>query len=116
MDTLDSPCAELVLRNPDVVELRLQWRLYEIEEAKRRRAAAVKASREDLLSFMKEWAAAREIQNFLLEVERCLTGLNDQDRAKGLERLQMARDLLGDVDALSLLWSWRSPDEHLAHC
>jgi hypothetical protein len=88
-----------------------QWRLYEIEEAKRKRAAAIKASREELLAFMKEWAAAKEIENFLLEVEQRLVDLADQERATGLERLQKARDLLGNVDALQFLWSWRSPEE-----
>jgi len=93
---------------------REKWRLYEIEEAKRKRAAAIKASREELIAFMKDWAAAKEIESFLLEVEERLVSLDDQERTAGLERLQKARDLLGNVDALNLLWSWRSPEERLS--
>lgn len=91
-----------------------EWRLYQIEAAKRKRAEAVQASREELLAFMKEWASAREIETFLKEVEGRLAGLADPDRSLGLARLEEARGVLGDLDALRLLWSWRSPGERLA--
>ncbi len=41
----------------------------------------------------------------------CLSGLNEEERDRLLERLRLARELVGSIDALDHFLQWRSPEE-----
>lgn len=85
-----------------------QWRR---EEAKRRAAQARKDSTADLLQIISGWAEANRIEQFFRDAERRAADLDGEDEAKMLERLKLARGLVGSIDALDHFMVWRSPDE-----
>ena len=46
-----------------------------------------------------------------MDAERKAADLNDMERVKIGERLKLARELIGDVNALGHFMAWKSPDE-----
>lgn len=85
-----------------------KWRQ---EEEVRRAAEASKESHEELLEIIEAWAESNRIEQFFKDAERQAASLNDADRAKLLERLKLARELIGDLNALDHFMAWKSPDE-----
>jgi hypothetical protein len=85
-----------------------RWRR---EEAERRAAQALKESREELLQIIDRWGRATRIEQFFRDAEQRATGLSDDERLRLLERLKLAREMVGSVDALDRFLAWRSPDE-----
>lgn len=85
-----------------------KWRQ---EEEIRRAAEARKESQEELLEIIEAWAESNRIEQFFRDAERQATSLNDTDRAKVLERLKLARELIGTVNAIDHFLDWKSPDE-----
>jgi hypothetical protein len=83
----------------------------EKRETAQRRLDAQAASREGLLKAIDSWAAARKIEDFFADVEVRITGLDEADRAVASERLALAREMVGEVDALAALRRWMSPEE-----
>jgi GTP1/Obg family GTP-binding protein len=70
------------------------------EEAERKTAKALKESREELLQIIKAWGEATGIDNFFQEAEKRAASLSDDQKLKVLERLRLAREMIGSVDAL----------------
>jgi len=85
-----------------------RWRR---EEAERRAARALKESREELLLIIDRWGRATRIEQFFRDAEQRVTGLGDEDRLRLLDRLKLAREMVGRVDALDRFLAWRAPDE-----
>jgi hypothetical protein len=94
---------------------RRQWeeqcQRWQAKEAERRRAEAAKASREELLAAIENWAEAKRIEAFFKEVEAQMVELDEDNRAAVRERLQRARMFIGDVDALKRFLEWKAPVE-----
>ena len=87
---------------------RERWRR---EEAARRAVEARKESRDELLQIIDVWTRANRIEQFFRDAEQRAGGLGDEERFKLLERLKLARTMVGSVDALDRFMAWRAPDE-----
>lgn len=85
-----------------------QWRR---EEAERRAAKALKESKEDLLEIIEAWATSKRLEEFFADAERRLEDLPEIDRGRTEERLRRARKMIGSIDALEQLRSWKAPEE-----
>ena len=83
----------------------------ERREQDRRRAQAVKESREQLLAIVDAWALADRIERFFDDAERRASALGSDDRAGLLDRIRQARTLLGGTDAFVRLQQWKAPSE-----
>jgi hypothetical protein len=83
----------------------------ERQEQVRRRAEAVKASRQQLLALVDDWALARSIESFFEDAERRASSRPAAEHEALRERLRQARAMLGGVDALDRFHEWKSPDE-----
>jgi len=81
------------------------------EEAKRRRIQAEKDSREELSGIINAWAKAKKIEEFFADAERRAEDLGADEKALILERLNLAREMVGSTDALQWFRSWKAPDE-----
>jgi hypothetical protein len=85
-----------------------EWR---IEEKKRRAALAHKESRVDLLQIIRDWGEANRIEQFFQDAERRAADLGESERVRVLERLKLARGMVGSVDAMDHFIQWKSPEE-----
>jgi hypothetical protein len=88
-----------------------QQEIWRREKAERHAAQALKESREELLQIIDRWGRANRIDQFFRDAEQRAAGLSDDERLRLLERLKLARQMVGSVDALDRFLAWRSPDE-----
>jgi hypothetical protein len=88
-----------------------QQEIWRREEAARYAVEARKESREELLQIIDRWGRANRIEQFFRDAEQRATGLSDAERLRLLERLKLAREMVGSVDALDRFMAWRAPDE-----
>lgn len=92
-----------------------QWE----EEDRLRREAQVRALQEkrrqearvDLLAAIAGWNEARGIAAYFVEAEREAEQLEAEERERLLERISLARELLGNRKPLELLLQWKAPAE-----
>lgn len=89
-------------------EMQEKWRR---EEAERRRINAINDSGAELLEIIDAWGEAKRVEEFFEDAERRLDGLSDEDRARIRNRLKLARELLGGIDALERFKAWKAPEE-----
>lgn len=85
---------------------------YRQEEHERRVAQAQVQSRKQLADIMDRWAATVSIHRFFEDAEARLQGLHDHRREFLIERLALARSMVGSTDPLDFLEEWVAPDEH----
>ena len=83
----------------------------ERQEQVRLRAEAIKASRQQLLVLVDDWALARSIESFFEDAEHRALSRPAAEQEALRERLRQARAMLGGVDALDRFHEWKSPDE-----
>jgi len=99
-------------------EMEAQWKVEQLERERqmaiRERKQATEESRKLLFAAIEDWALAKKIEGFLEDAERRAVGLPDPEREQMIDRLKLARSLIGEVDALRHLRSWPSPEECLA--
>lgn len=88
-----------------------QQEIWRQEEAERHAAQALKESRDELLQIIDRWERANRIEQFFRDSEQRAAGLSDAERLRLLERLKLAREMVGSVDALDRFMAWRAPDE-----
>jgi hypothetical protein len=88
-----------------------QERTWRRQETERRRTQANKESREQLLAAIEEWALAKRVVAFLQDASDSVARLQGGMRDAAMARLERARLLLGETDALAGLRSWKSPEE-----
>lgn len=81
------------------------------EEAARRAVQARKESREELLQIIDRWGTASRIEQFFRDAEQRAAVLSDDERLRLLDRLKLAREMVGSIDALDRFLAWRAPDE-----
>jgi hypothetical protein len=119
---------ELRLAVPDLVRLigeaevqaqidrerrRIEHEKWEIERVERRAMKAQEESIKGLKEAIALWGEVQVISSFFADVERTLEGLAEAERDRLLERLRLARELIGSIDALPRFMSWKSPEERL---
>jgi hypothetical protein len=85
-----------------------KWR---VEQSERRRIQNTKESRDELFAIIEAWGVAKQIEGFFEDAQRRAAELDEDTKAAILDRLKLARGLLGDVDALRRFLGWRSPEE-----
>jgi len=81
------------------------------EEEIKRRQRALKDSREEILDIIEVWAEAKRVEEFFADIEQRAENLNGDEKEIVLERLKLARKMVGDIDALRRFRSWKAPDE-----
>jgi molecular chaperone GrpE (heat shock protein) len=83
----------------------------EQEAERQRREKARQDAKRDLLTAIDAWDEARRISDFFRAAEVALgQGVGGADPA-ALDRLRLAKDLIGQPDPLTLLKSWKAPEE-----
>lgn len=82
-----------------------------IEAENARRAKALAEAKHDILSAIKAWDDARRIYAYFDAAEREANCLEEQMRSTVLDRLSKAKELIGPVDALDVLRTWKGPEE-----
>lgn len=91
-----------------------QFEKWKREQTERERQKAVEDSREDLMAAINAWREARQIEDFLSEIEQACNRTTGETRVELLDRLLQARRLLGEPDAIGHLLRWRTPNERLS--
>ncbi|WP_414463543.1 hypothetical protein [Hyphomicrobium sp. DY-1] len=81
------------------------------EEDLRKVAQSLKDSQEHLARVIQQWANAKNIEQFLLGVEEKVTRLPGEAQQAVLDRITLARELLGPLDPMKFLLDWKSPSE-----
>lgn len=81
------------------------------EEEIKRRNQAFKDSREEIFNIIAAWAEAKRVEEFFADAEKRAANLAENEKEIILERLRLARKMVGDSDALRQFRSWRAPDE-----
>jgi regulator of replication initiation timing len=85
-----------------------KWRR---EEENRKAIQARKDSREELVQIIEAWVHANHVEVFFRDAESQAAKLGEGERQRILERVRLARDLIGSVDALDHFLQWKSPNE-----
>ena len=81
------------------------------EEAKRRAIKAHQESREEILHIIEAWAKANHLEQFFRDAESRAAALGQEESSRLLERLKLARKMVGSIDALEHFLAWKAPDE-----
>ena len=94
---------------------RQQWEIERARQlkvdAERRAVQARKESTDEIFQIISEWSKVFQIEQFFHDVELRAAGLGAEDSDRLLERLKLARELIGSVDALDHFMLWKSPEE-----
>lgn len=98
--------AEIARKEAEIA--REKWKREEVE---RQRLENIKKSREQLHKIIEAWGAVRVIEGFFEDAERRVAALEEAEAAPLRERLERARELIGEADALRRLREWKTPDE-----
>jgi len=96
------------LRRQEQEAQHAQWLL---EDDQRQISRSIKESREELEQVIRSWAAVVSIEQFFKSAKERATSLPEEQKAQLLERLQLARGLVGTQDPLEFVRSWRAPNE-----
>lgn len=89
------------------------------EESRRRREAEIRArqekrrkdAREELIAAIDAWNEARLISAYFVEAERAAQQLDAEKSQQLLNRISLAKELLGETKPLELLLRWKAPSE-----
>ncbi|HSP92561.1 MAG TPA: hypothetical protein VLN08_16720 [Vicinamibacterales bacterium] len=73
----------------------------------------MKASREQLLAIVDEWALARRVESFFEDAGCSASRLPPSEASAVNSKLERARQLLGGVDSLRHFGAWRAPEERV---
>ena len=108
--------ATLVERGEREAEIRRrewdeQWRRIREEQERDRQAKARELSRLEMLQAIAAWDEVKRIHAFFTAAEADANELADPRKTKMLERLALARDLVGKVSPLCALEEWKTPAE-----
>jgi hypothetical protein len=86
------------------------------EEDRRSVMQSIRDSDEQLRQIIQQWADVTAVETFLVGVEQRASHLSADDRKLVLDRLALARRLLGNQDPLTAFRSWRAPHERYRSC
>ncbi|MBV8665380.1 MAG: hypothetical protein JO269_02745 [Burkholderiaceae bacterium] len=108
---------ELVVAEQRAKERHQRWletmEQHRLEQERAARQKANSDSRTDLLTAIKAWDEANRIHAYFDAMLQKSGQLGEGEQALLLNRIDEARKLIGQVDALAILKSWRTPDERL---
>lgn len=76
-----------------------------------RREKAKQESKRDLLAAIASWDETRRIRDYFESVEILADRLPKEEAELVRDRLRLSRELIGEIDPLGLLKSWKAPDE-----
>lgn len=125
---IESMAAEIIDAAPiisklhaEALELRekrkREWEIERQEQRKaeqeRLRVKAIEDSRLLLNQLIESWGEAERINRFFDQAEQVVSRLSAEQREVLIGRIVAARALVGEVNALESLMSWRSPEELL---
>jgi hypothetical protein len=109
--------AEAKKAEEEAEKQRIEWeeqrRQWEIEAAKRRHDDAVNQSHKDLLEIISNWVEIKRIHEFFEQLEIQVSELADDRKQEIVERIRLAKQLIGSPDALEGILKWATPDERL---
>jgi hypothetical protein len=88
-----------------------EFREYKKQEEERRRAEALKQSREQLIAIVQAWSFVRSFESFFEDMQQRVSTLPAEQRDVILGRITQARAMLGGTDTLTHFQKWKSPDE-----
>lgn len=98
-------------------ERRIQYErehaIYLEKERIRREEEAYNASRTELKSIMAQWADDKRMEQFFREAELDAADLDEQQKVRIMERLQLARQFLSEDTAVERLLKWKTPQDRL---
>jgi hypothetical protein len=69
----------------------------------------LKDAREELMQIIDAWALAHRVRDFLQDASTHLELLPDEQRLGLTQKLHHAKELVGGIDVIHRLCSWRSP-------
>lgn len=96
------------IRHQEWQEQQRRW----AEEAERARLAkAFEKSRSDLMAAIDVWHEVQRIQAFFRAAEMSAQALDDAEKTMMLDRISLARTVVGECSALKALGDWRGPLE-----
>ncbi|WP_026784648.1 hypothetical protein [Pleomorphomonas koreensis] len=84
---------------------------YERQEDARKAAQALTDSRQQLSEIIEKWGKAVAIEQFFSEAEERLATVDENCRQLLLERLTLARAMMGSLDPLDFIEKWLAPEE-----
>ena len=84
-----------------------------LEDARRRAIQAEKDSLEELKQVIDAWGEVNRIEQFFRDAETHAARLDCEEKNHVLDRLKLAREMIGRIDALDYFRHWRTPDERL---
>lgn len=88
-------------------EQRRKW------EGEEKQAAALQKSHQGLLQLIEKWGEIRRIESFFDEIELAAVSLPQNQGSNVLDRIVLAREMIGKADALKSLLEWQTPEEIL---
>lgn len=88
-----------------------EWERYRRKEDQRRIEQSFKESRDHLDKVIEQWSQVMNMERFFAGVEQRAQGLNEEERTVVLQRLDLAREIMGTQDPLDFLRAWKSPLE-----
>lgn len=88
-----------------------RWARWEREQDQRKVAAAREASEKQLSQIIQQWSTAMSLEQFFHEAEARIAQASPDRQGKLLERLGLARSMVGTLDPLDFLEEWVAPDE-----
>ena len=84
---------------------------YERREDARKTTQALADSRQQLAEIIEKWGKAMMIERFFTDAQERLKCTNDERRQRLEKRLTLAKEMMGTVDPLDFIESWRSPEQ-----
>jgi hypothetical protein len=68
---------------------------------------------EELKQVIDAWGEVNRIEQFFRDAEAHAASLDPAEKTHVLDRLKLAREMIGSIDALDYFRHWRIPDERL---
>ncbi|WP_246644717.1 hypothetical protein [Rhizobium laguerreae] len=88
-----------------------EWERYQRREDARKVAQALTDSRQQLAETIQKWGKAMVVERFFADAEERLEHVNDERRQRLTGRLALARAMMGSIDPLDFIETWKAPDE-----
>lgn len=100
-------------RELDRLRREVQYQKWQQEEEQRRQAKALADSHDDLLKVIGDWVKAKNLERFFNEIDKAVKDIDVEEHREIFERLELARHMVGEGDALASLKAWKTPSERL---
>ena len=101
---------EAEIRRTEWEKQELKWK---VEQEKREQKEALEESQKELRQLIDNWGEVKRIESFFDEIEKVSVDLPQHTRTAVLERVQLAKEVIGKADALQELFNWQTPEEIL---